>query len=212
MRLVVRMDTKKLVAIVAALAIIAAAAIFMSGNSMSNANDAPASGSNIAVLETSTGTVKIELFLERSPITAGNFKKLVEEGFYDGTRFHRVIAGFMIQGGDPNSRDLGKMGLWGTGSPGYAIKDEFIEGLSNVRGTISMANSGPNSGGSQFFINVNDNLGLDWDKPPSSSKHPVFGRVVDGMGVVDSIANAATTGAPYDRPLEDVVITRAFME
>jgi len=169
-------------------------------------------GSNIAVLETNRGTIKIELFLDRSPVTAGNFKKLVEQGFYDGTRFHRVIENFVIQGGDPNSRDVAKMDMWGTGNPGYVIKDEFIEGLSNVRGTVSMANSGPNSGGSQFFINVKDNTGLDWDKPPYSSKHPVFGRVVEGMDVVDSISRTETTGPPYDRPLRDVIISRAYME
>ncbi|MBI4894185.1 MAG: peptidylprolyl isomerase [Candidatus Aenigmarchaeota archaeon] len=179
---------------------------------MASSEGSQSVGSGVAVLETSMGEVRIELFLEQSPVTAGNFKKLVEEGFYDGTRFHRVIDGFMIQGGDPNSRDVGKIGLWGTGNPGYAIKDEFVEGLSNVRGTISMANSGPNSGGSQFFINVADNTNLDWDKPPLSSRHPVFGRVVGGMDVVDSISRTETTGAPYDRPVEDVVVTRAYME
>jgi len=206
------LDTKKIAVIAAALIIIAAGSIFMSGNFMGSTEQAKDVGAKVAVLETSMGTVKIELFLEQSPITAGNFKKLVGEGFYDGTRFHRVIEGFMIQGGDPNSRDVSKVGSWGTGNPGYAIKDEFVSGLSNVRGTIAMANSGPNSGGSQFFINVADNINLDWDKPPSSSKHPVFGRVIEGMDVVDSISKSQTTGSPYDRPVEDVVITRAFME
>lgn len=206
------LKSRKSAAIAISLVIIAAAAIFMSGNFMAGTEHAQDTGSSIAVLETSQGTIKIELFLKQSPVTAGNFKKLVEEGFYDGTRFHRVIEGFMIQGGDPNSRDLSKVSLWGTGNPGYAIKDEFIEGLSNVRGTISMANSGPNSGGSQFFINVDDNINLDWDKPPLSSRHPVFGRVVEGMDVVDSISRTETTGAPYDRPVDDVVITKAYME
>ena len=100
----------------------------------------------IAVFDTSLGEFKIELFEDKSPITAGNFKKLAEEGFYDRTRFHRVIKNFMNQGGDPLSKDLAQSARWGTGSPGYSIKDEFIEGLSNVRGSISMANSGPNSG------------------------------------------------------------------
>lgn len=200
------------VAIIVAIAIIAAVAIFFAGGLVQDTQNVQESGSKTAVLETNRGTVKIELFLEQSPVTAGNFKKLVEEGFYDGTRFHRVIENFMIQGGDPNSRDLEKVGTWGTGNPGYAIRDEFVEGLSNVRGTISMANSGPNSGGSQFFINVRDNVGLDWDKPPSTSKHPVFGKVVEGMDVVDSISRTETTGSPYDRPLKDVLITRAYME
>jgi len=206
------LSARKAALAAAALIIIAAGAIFMSGNFMGSTEQSSDMGAKVAVLETSQGTVKIELFLEQSPVTAGNFKKLVEDGFYDGTRFHRVIDGFMIQGGDPNSRDVSKVGLWGTGNPGYAIKDEFVSGLSNMRGTIAMANSGPNSGGSQFFINVDDNVNLDWDKPPLSSKHPVFGKVVEGMDVVDSISKSQTTGSPYDRPLEDVVITRAFME
>lgn len=197
---------------VAALVIIAVAAIVLSGSLMGSEDNSQPAGSSVAVLETNMGTVKIELFLEQSPITAGNFKKLVEEKFYDGTRFHRVIDGFMIQGGDPNTKDTGKVDLWGTGDPGYKIQDEFVSGLSNVRGTISMANAGPNSGGSQFFINVNDNTNLDWDKPPATSKHPVFGKVVEGMDVVDAISKTETSGSPYDRPVEDVIIERAYIE
>jgi len=164
----------------------------------------------IAVFDTSLGEFKIELFEDKSPITAGNFKKLVEEGFYDGTRFHRVIKNFMNQGGDPLSKDLAQSARWGTGGPGYSIKDEFIEGLSNVRGSISMANSGPNSGGSQFFINVVDNINLDWDKPPAQSKHPVFGKVIGGMDVVDAINNVETVQG--DRPKEDVLINKVTIE
>ena len=139
------------------------------------------------------------------PITAGNFIKLAEEGFYDNTKFHRVIDGFMIQGGDPNTKTE-DVASYGTGGPGYAIPDEHVEGekLTNVRGTIAMANSGPNSGGSQFFINLVDNSFLDFNKEPLSSKHPVFGRVIEGMDVVDAIANVET-GA-RDIPVEDVVI------
>jgi len=162
----------------------------------------------IAVLETNKGTIEIELYEDVMPITAGNFAKLVSEGFYDGIKFHRVIEGFMIQGGDPNTKTDNVMS-YGTGGPGYSIPDEHIAGekLSNVRGTISMANSGPNSGGSQFFINLVDNTNLDFDKPPFSSKHPVFGQVVAGMDVVDAIGAVATN--PADLPLEDVVITKA---
>ncbi len=142
----------------------------------------------IVVLETEKGDIKIELFMDKTPITAGNFKKLVEEGFYDGIKFHRVIENFMVQAGDPLTKDPTKEALWGTGGPGYTIKDEFVKGLSNVKGTISMANTGaPNSGGSQFFINTVDNTYLDFDKPPFESKHPVFGRVIEGMDVVLSI-------------------------
>jgi peptidylprolyl isomerase len=147
----------------------------------------------IVVFDTEKGQIKIELYLDLMPITAGNFKKLVEESFYDETRFHRVIPDFMAQGGDPNSKDLNKKDLWGTGGPSYAIKDEFVKDpkLSNIRGTISMANSGPNSGGSQFFINVVDNSFLDFDDTRQpNSKHPVFGKVVEGMEVVDKIIDA----------------------
>lgn len=207
---------QKQILIAVPLFIISALLIFFSGAFMTDSENQSQTGNqdgdSIAVLETSQGTIKVELFLEQSPITAGNFKKLVEEGFYDGTRFHRVIAGFMIQGGDPNSKDVSNKGAWGTGDPGYKIQDEFVEGLSNVRGTLSMANAGPNSGGSQFFINVADNTPLDWDKQPSTSKHPVFGKVVEGMEVVDAIVNSPTTGSPYDRPVEDVVINKAYIE
>ncbi len=162
----------------------------------------------IAVITTNLGNLELELFMKESPITAGNFKKLIEEGFYDGTRFHRVISNFMIQGGDPNSKDLDKVDSWGMGGPGYAIEDEYIEGLSNMRGTISMANSGANTGGSQFFINLVDNLNLDWDKGDERSKHPVFGKVISGMEIVDSIGGVATTGGNTNRPLEEVIIEK----
>ena len=134
------------------------------------------------------------------PITTGNFEKLVKEGFYDGTIFHRVIDEFMIQGGDPVGT--------GMGGPGYTIEDEFVEGHSNVRGTISMENTGqPNTGGSQFFINLVDNSRLDFDKEPLTSKHPAFGEVIEGMDVVDAIAKVPKGAA--DKPLEDVIIIKA---
>ena len=144
------------------------------------------------LLQTTMGDVRIELLDDTMPITAGNFRKLVEEGFYDGTIFHRVIAGFMIQGGDPKGT--------GFGGPGYTIRDEFTSTNRNSRGTIAMANSGPNTGGSQFFINVVDNRGLD-------RKHPVFGRVVGGMEVVDAISRTPTDGE--DRPRTPVAIRKA---
>lgn len=151
------------------------------------------------LLETTEGNIKIELYSDKMPITAGNFEKLVKEGFYDGIIFHRVIKDFMIQGGDPTGT--------GMGGPGYTIKDEFVEGISNLRGTLSMANSGPNSGGSQFFINLVDNTYLDWDKQPLQSKHPVFGEIIEGMEIVDKIGNTET-GA-QDRPLKEIKITKA---
>lgn len=166
----------------------------------------------VAVLETNKGTIEIELYKDTMPITAGNFEKLVKEGYYDGIKFHRVIDGFMIQGGDPLTKDDSQMARWGTGGPGYSIPDEHIAGplLTNVRGTISMANAGPNSGGSQFFINLVDNTGLDFDKPPFTSKHPVFGRVISGMDVVDAIGKVAVGAA--DRPVEAVVIEKASIK
>lgn len=166
----------------------------------------------VAVLETNKGTVEIELFKDTMPVTAGNFEKLVKEGFYDGIKFHRVIKNFMIQGGDPITKTTEVL-RYGTGGPGYAIPDEHIAGelLSNVRGTIAMANSGPNTGGSQFFINLVDNKNLDWNVPdPYDSKHPVFGRVITGMDVVDAIAEVQTN--PNNLPLEDIVITKATIK
>ncbi len=144
-------------------------------------------------LETNQGNIIIEIYKDM-PITSGNFKELVEEGFYDRVIFHRIIDGFMIQGGDPTGT--------GMGGPGYKIKDEFTHagGNKNNRGTISMANSGPNTGGSQFFINLVDNNFLD-------TKHPAFGKVIEGMDVVDKIARLQTDA--NDKPLEDVVIIKA---
>lgn len=142
------------------------------------------------MLKTNHGDIQIKLY-DDMEITAGNFKKLVSEGFYNGVIFHRVIDGFMIQGGDPTGT--------GTGGPGYTIKDEF-KGHKNNRGTISMANAGPNTGGSQFFINLVNNNFLD-------GKHPVFGEVIDGMDVVDEIAKVPKDSG--DKPLEDVKIIEA---
>lgn len=159
----------------------------------------------IAVMTTNYGVIEIELFDDAMPITAGNFMNLARDDFYNGTKFHRVIDGFMIQGGDPNTKTDETL-TYGRGGPGYTIPDEHIAGdkLTNVRGTISMANSGPESGGSQFFINLVDNTNLDFDKQPLTSKHPVFGQVVSGMDVVDAIGQVAT--GPTNLPLEDVVI------
>jgi peptidylprolyl isomerase len=147
-------------------------------------------GKNV-ILHTTMGDIKIELF-EDMPITAGNFAKLVDKGFYDGIIFHRVIDKFMLQGGDPTGT--------GMGGPGYQIPDEFTKSNRNNRGTLSMANAGPNTGGSQFFINLVDNNHLD-------RNHPVFGKVVAGMEVVDSIGKVKTDR--QDRPKTEVKITKA---
>jgi len=163
------------------------------------------SNNPVAVIATNYGTIELELFDDAMPITAGNFMKLAREDFYNGTKFHRVIEGFMVQGGDPNTKTDNTLS-YGTGGPGYAIPDEHIAGdkLTNLRGTISMANSGPESGGSQFFINLVDNTNLDYDKQPLQSKHPVFGQVIAGMDVIDTIGGVET--GPSDLPLEDVVV------
>ena len=144
-------------------------------------------------LETNKGNIMIELD-PHMPITAGNFETLVKKGYYNGVIFHRVINGFMLQGGDPTGT--------GRGGPGYAIKDEFTVSNRNNRGTISMANAGPNTGGSQFFINLVDNNFLD-------DKHPVFGHVVEGMDIVDKIGKVKTDRD--DRPKENVTIVHAVM-
>ncbi len=151
------------------------------------------------ILHTTAGDIEIEMH-EDMPITTGNFVKLAKSGFYDGTIFHRVIKNFMIQGGDPEGT--------GRGGPGYNIQDEFGKGHSNVRGTISMANSGrPNSGGSQFFINMVDNCYLDKENPTTPYAHPVFGKVTKGMDVVDKIGNSPTDRS--DRPASEVKILKA---
>jgi peptidylprolyl isomerase len=143
------------------------------------------------LLETSMGNITLQLY-DDMPITTGNFINLVEKGFYNDIIFHRVIDGFMIQGGDPEGT--------GMGGPGYTIQDEFTDHNKNDRGTIAMANAGPNTGGSQFFINLVNNNFLD-------SKHPAFGKVVAGMDVVDAIGKVQTDG--NDRPLTEVRITEA---
>lgn len=164
-----------------------------------------------AIFKTNKGDITIDLYTEDMPITTGNFIKLAGTDFYDGIKFHRVIEGFMIQAGDPLTKDETAANRWGQGGPGYTIEDEFVEGRTNVRGTIAMANTGaPNSGGSQFFINLVDNTNLDFDKFPPQSKHPVFGEVVAGMEVVDAIGAVETM--PGDRPVEPVIIRDIVLE
>ena len=192
--------TQKIIIVGVAILIVVGAILFY----MSNTNKTTTDTKNpIVILKTTKGDIAIELFMDKMPITAGNFLKLAQEGFYDGVKFHRVIKGFMIQGGDPLSKG-GNVALYGTGGPGYAIADEFVDGLSNMRGTISMANSGSNTGGSQFFINLVDNVGLDFDKEPLTSSHPVFGKVVGGMDAVDVIGEVET--GVRDIPVVPVVI------
>jgi cyclophilin family peptidyl-prolyl cis-trans isomerase len=154
----------------------------------------------IAQLSTSMGDIKVELFADKMPQTAGNFIKLAKSGFYDGLHFHRVIEKFMVQFGCPHSKDPNSPRA-GTGDgPDGRIADEHPANakISNTRGTLSMANTGqPNSGSCQFFINVADNPYLDWFSP-GPSKHPVFAKVIEGMDIVDKIST--TPRDQRDRP------------
>lgn len=150
-----------------------------------------------ATFHTNKGDITIELFDKKAPKTVENFVKLAQSGFYNGVKFHRVIKGFMIQGGDPLTKDDSQSDYWGTGGPGYKFEDEISSDNRNDVGTISMANAGPNTNGSQFFINVNANNFLD-------TKHTVFGKVVKGMEVVKEIEMVKTNG--QDRPIEPVII------
>ena len=166
-------------------------------------NMADNSGGKRVVLETTMGNIVIELFTTDAPKTTENFTKLASDGFYDGTRFHRVISGFMIQGGDPLSKDVSNRGSWGTGGPGYAFEDEIHANNKNDIGTIAMANAGPDTNGSQFFINLVDNNFLD-------TKHTVFGKVIEGLDVAREIEAVATNAS--DQPLEDVIITKITVQ
>mgnify|MGYP000169674143 CR=1 FL=1 len=157
-----------------------------------------------ATLTTTMGDIVIKLDNTNTPNTVNNFTKLAGEGFYNETKFHRVIAGFMIQGGDPLSKQPFSMNnRWGTGGPGYQFADEIKPTNNNIRGTIAMANSGPDTNGSQFFINVADNTFLN-------PKHTVFGTVIKGMDVVDAIVNTKTNEG--DQPLVDIAIKKITLE
>jgi peptidylprolyl isomerase len=148
-------------------------------------------------IKTNKGDIVIEFFDKETPNTVDNFVKLAKTDFYNGVKFHRIISNFMIQGGDPLTKEEAKKHMWGTGGPGYKFADEITAGNSNGAGTISMANAGPNTNGSQFFINLADNHFLN-------SKHTAFGRVVKGMEVVSAIGAVPTNYA--DQPIEPVVI------
>ena len=152
-------------------------------------------GNPVATFDTTEGSFKAEIFLDKMPVTSQNFIDLANDGFYNGLHFHRVIANFMIQFGCPNSKDP-ESSRAGTGGPPHGtIQDEFPEDakFSNEPGTLSMANTGrPHSGGSQFFINTVHNGFLDWFDSSTPSKHPVFAKIVDGMDIVNAIGAAET--------------------
>ena len=172
-----------------------------------------------AVLKTNQGEIKIQLFPEQAPMTVENFIRLAQKGYYDGTIFHRVISDFMIQGGDPEGNGTGGESIWG-----HPFEDELSRELFNIRGALSMANSGPNTNGSQFFIVQNKNMPKRYIKqmepagypkeiihaykqggtPWLAGRHTVFGQVITGMDVVDKIAKSKKD--KMDKPLEDITI------
>jgi peptidyl-prolyl cis-trans isomerase A (cyclophilin A) len=180
-----------------AVMVIAASAYFIfnqNGNSEGetlnrvNGNSEGETLNRVAVIETNLGTMEIELFNDKAPRTVSNFVDLIEKGFYDGVIFHRIISGFMIQGGDPTGT--------GMGGPGYEIDDEFHPDLKHdSKGILSMANAGPNTGGSQFFITLAPQPHLD-------NRHAVFGKLISGEDVLDKIG-AVETG-PNDKPINEV--------
>ena len=161
-------------------------------NTQTNATmSTPANTNEVAVINTTEGTMVIEFWPDVAPKTVENFKTLANKGFYDGTCFHRVIKGFMIQGGDPLTKDPAKEDMWGTGGPGYQIKAEFND-RSHVRGVISMARSNnPDSAGSQFFICHGNPTFLD-------HQYTAFGKLIKGDDVLEKIATTPTH--PQDRP------------
>lgn len=158
---------------------------------------------NAAVIKTSLGDITVKLNSSDAPLTVTNFLNLAQNNFYNGTKFHRVIKGFMIQGGDPNSKTT-DTSTWGMGGPGYTFKDELKGTETYPQGTLAMANSGPNTDGSQFFIVTAS------PQAPLPPSYTVFGTVVTGMDValkIENVPTSGSTGNPADRPLEDVTIS-----
>ena len=188
-----------------AVVVIAASAYFIfnqNGNSEEetlnrvNGNSEEETLNRVAVIETNLGTMEIELFNDKAPRTVSNFVDLIEKGFYDGVIFHRIISGFMIQGGDPTGT--------GRGGPGYTIDDEFHPDLKHdSKGILSMANAGPNTGGSQFFITLAPTPHLD-------NRHAVFGKLISGEEVLDEIG-AVPTG-PNDKPINEVKMIKVTIK
>ena len=152
---------------------------------------------NRAKIKTNQGDITVEFYGDDSSVTVNNFLNLAQSGFYNGTRFHRIIKDFMIQGGDPNSADENKRSFWGMGDPGYKFDDEF-NAHKLVKGSLAMANSGPNTNGSQFFIVTAE------ETPWLDGKHTNFGFVVEGMDVVEKLGNLETLDR--DVPAEDVIV------
>ncbi len=179
----------------------------MSNEENSNINMELAKTCQSVTLDTTMGKIKIKLYGDKAPTTVANFCTLAKKGFYDGIKFHRVIDGFMIQTGDPKSKDNSLKSEWGTGDPGYKFKDELPQAGEYKLGSVAMANSGPNTNGSQFFI-VSGQSGVTL--PPAYS---LFGEVVEGMDVVEKIQKVATEEKGIkDRPADDITIKTAVPE
>ncbi|MBP9662982.1 MAG: peptidylprolyl isomerase [Pyrinomonadaceae bacterium] len=159
-------------------------------------------GNKIAVIDTNHGTIKVELLEKDAPKTTENFRLLADKNYYDGVIFHRVIPNFMVQGGDPLGEGYGGESAWGGKFDDEIDRGSMLYAGMYEKGTVAMANSGPNTNGSQFFI-----MHVDYPLPPSYTK---FGRVVEGQEVVDSIAAVAT--GPNDKPLEPVVMNSVRIE
>lgn len=179
----------------------------------------------VAVFETTMGTIKFKLFPTQAPKTVENFTGLIEKGYYDGIIFHRVISDFMIQGGDPTGTGMGGESIWGD-----SFEDEFSNEVFNFRGALSMANAGPNTNGSQFFIvesahvpndmikqldaimpkEVTNRYATEGGTPWLDRRHTVFGHVLEGLDTVESIAKVKVDYA--DKPIDPIVITRAYLE
>lgn len=187
------MNAKKIMVLIMSILMLATTGCLGKGAEQAPERTAtPAAANRYAHFATSMGDFTVELFEDKAPLTTGNFITLAQKGFYDGLTFHRVIDGFMIQGGDPNGN--------GTGGPGYTIKDEFHKSLKHSgEGILSMANAGPDTGGSQFFITLVKTPWLD-------GKHAVFGKVVAGIEVVRQIGKVMTDLS--DRPVTPVVINK----
>lgn len=179
------------------------AGILLATSGMSVADEKKAAKGPRAIINTKFGEMEIEFFPDKAPNHVKNFIKLAKSGFYNGTIFHRVIPGFMIQGGDPNTKDHTNKAAYGMGGPGYTINAEFND-IQHKRGIVSMARaSDPNSAGSQFFIVVEDSFFLD-------GQYTVFGQVVKGMGVADKIVNQPRDAR--DNPLQRVEMTVTIVE
>jgi len=179
----------------------AQASASLSSSSFTQSHMDMATSSNVSVSQatfrTSRGDITVSLFVDKAPETVKNFITLASQGFYNGTKFHRIIPDFMIQGGDPLSKDDTAKARWGTGGPGYSFADE-INNEKLVQGVLAMANAGPNTNGSQFFIVTADAT------PWLDGHHTAFGKVISGMDVVTAIGNTATDNS--DKPIEPIVI------